>query len=196
MFLNKILLQLSQRADLISLSNSISICAPWEIAKKRLQCCLWVDMFFSPSGSRHERGRGGGRGKRGGGGFKYQQNMIFLFFFFPAGSFQKADVMWGMLKCWFVVNSPGKHSRGRNCRKAVCVRINIPDGGPELTQCWCQEQHRLPRHPSPQNNCKSADCTNYPPLYRYPVKCSQSCHLTSFVSVKRCSLHQINSLTL
>lgn len=110
----------------------------------------------------------------------------FFFFFFPAGSFQKADVMWGMLKCWFVVNSPGKHSRGRNCRKAVCVRINIPDGGPELTQCWCQEQHRLPRHPSPQNNCKSADCTNYPPLYRYPVKCSQSCHLTSFVSVKRC----------
>lgn len=56
----------------------------------------------------------------------------FFFFFCPAGSFQKADVMGEMLNCWFVVNSPGKHRWGRNCRKAVCLRINIPDGGPEL----------------------------------------------------------------
>lgn len=99
-------------------------------------------------------------------------------FFFPAGSFQKADVMWGMLKCWFVVNSPGKHSWGGNCRKAVCMWISIPDGGPELTECWCQEQHTLLKHPSPPKNCKSANCTNCPNLYQYPVKCSQSCHLT------------------
>lgn len=102
----------------------------------------------------------------------------FFFFFFPDGSFQKADVMWGMLKCWFVVNSPGKHSWGGNCRKAVCVWINIPDGGPELTECWCQEQHALSRHPSPPKTCKLANCTNYPNLYQCPAKCSQSCHLT------------------
>lgn len=100
-------------------------------------------------------------------------------FFFPAGSFQKADVMWGILKCWFVVNSPGKRSWGGNCRKAVCVWINIPDGGPEFTECWCQELHALLRHPSPPKNLQISQLHQLSQPLSIPVKCSQSCHLTS-----------------
>lgn len=120
----------------------------------------WYVLFSFRKQARERQGR------RVRGRCKYQQNMIFFFFFFPAGSFQKADVMWGMLKCWFVVNSPGKRSWGGNCRKAVCVWINIPDGGPEWTECWCQEQDALPRQPAPPKIYKSADCTNSPNLYQ------------------------------
>lgn len=82
----------------------------------------WYVLFSFRKQARERKGRRV-RGER-----RRIQIPIEYDFFFPAGSFQKADVMWGMLKRWFVVNSPGKRSRGGKCSQAVCVGINIPGG--------------------------------------------------------------------
>lgn len=111
----------------------------------------------------------------------------FFFFFLSSWILPEGRCDGGNAELLICCEFTWKASLRKELQKSCLPANKYSWRGTWITECWCQEQRRLPRRPSPQNNCQSANRANYPNLYRCPVKCQQSCHLASFAHGKRCS---------